>query len=127
MILRLEWRIDANNASEWEKKLLTEAGSDKNIVLDADILDYISSAGLRVLIKLRKLAGGPIKIINVSQEVFGILEVTGFLELFDVKKKLREVSVDGCEFIGAGGYGRVYRLDPETIVKSITPELALSW
>ena len=77
------------------KKLLAEAGTDKNIVLDAENLVYISSAGLRVLIKLRKMAGAPLKIINVSQDVFSILEVTGFIELFDVKKKLREVSVEG--------------------------------
>ena len=127
MILRLEGRIDANNALEWEKKLLAEAGTDKNIVLDAEKLVYISSAGLRVLIKLRKLAGAPVKIINVSQDVFSILKVTGFIELFDVKKKLREVSVEGCEFIGSGGYGKVYRLDSETIVKLYNPGISLEF
>ena len=80
-----------------------------------------------MLIKLRKLAGAPVKIINVSQDVFSILEVTGFIELFDVKKKLREVSVEGCEFIGSGGYGKVYRLDSETIVKLYNPGIGLEF
>ncbi len=122
--LNLVGRIDANNALEWEGKLLPEAGQGNNLVLDAEKLDYISSAGLRVLMKLRKKSQA-VKIINASQDVFSILEVTGFTELFDVRKKLRDVSVEGCEFIGSGGYGRVYRLDSETIVKLYNPGLSL--
>ncbi|MBR0151934.1 MAG: anti-sigma factor antagonist, partial [Synergistaceae bacterium] len=125
----LEGRIDSNNAAETEKSLLAKANENPGaeIVLDAEKLDYISSAGLRVLMKLRKLAGKSIPIVNVSQEVYSILEVTGFIELFDVKKALREISVEGCEFIGSGGYGRVYRLDPETIVKLYNPGLSLEF
>ncbi|MBR0258635.1 MAG: anti-sigma factor antagonist [Synergistaceae bacterium] len=125
----LEGRIDSNNAAETEKSLLAKANENPGaeIVLDAEKLDYISSAGLRVLMKLRKLAGKSIPIVNVSQEVYSILEVTGFIELFDVNKALREISVEGCEFIGSGGYGRVYRLDPETIVKLYNPGLSLEF
>ena len=122
--LRLAGRIDANNAQEWEGKLLPEAGQGNNLILDAEGLEYISSAGLRVLLKLHKIAEN-IRVINASQDVFNILEVTGFTELLDVRKKLREVSVEGCEFIGSGGYGRVYRLDSETIVKLYNPGLSL--
>ncbi len=43
--------------------------------------------------------------------------MTGFTELLTVEKRLREISVDGCEVIGRGFYGTVYRIDPETIVK----------
>ena len=42
----------------------------------------------------------------------------------DVKKRLREISVEGCEEIGSGAYGRVYRLDPETIAKLYSPAIA---
>ena len=97
--LRLAGRIDANNAQEWEAKLLPEAGQGNNLVLDAEELEYISSAGLRVLLKLRKIAEN-VRVINASQDVFNILEVTGFTELLNVRKKLREVSIEGCEFIG---------------------------
>lgn len=127
--LYLEGRIDSNNAAETEKSLLAQANENPGaeIILDAGKLDYISSAGLRVLMKLRKLAGKSIPIVNVSQEVYNIFEVTGFNELFDVKKALREISVEGCEFIGSGGYGRVYRIDPETIVKLYNPGLSLEF
>ena len=127
--LSLEGRIDSNNAAEVEKSLLASADEHPNadIVLDAEKLQYISSAGLRVLMKLRKRSKKAIPVVNVSSEVYDIFEVTGFTELFDVKKRLREISVEGCEFIGSGGYGHVYRIDPETIVKIYNPGISLEF
>ena len=127
--LYLEGRIDSNNAAETEKSLLTSAEESPGaeIIIDAEKLTYISSAGLRVLMKLRKLSPTPLKILNASNDVYNIMEVTGFTELFDVRKKLREISVDGCEFIGSGGYGKVYRLDAETIAKIYNPGLTLEF
>lgn len=128
-ILHLEGRIDANNVQETEKYLLTSAKETPGakLVIDAEKLTYISSAGLRALMKIRKLSGEALTIMNVSQEVYNIFEVTGFTELFDVKKKPREISVEGLELIGSGGYGKVYRLDPETIVKIYNPGLTLDF
>ena len=129
----LEGRINSDNVSEFETKLFAslsnslDENSGSEIVLDAENLQYISSAGLRVLMKLRKRSGKTLKIVNASQEIYNIMEVTGFTELFDVKKKMREISVDGCEVIGSGGYGTVYRLDPETIVKIYRPEISLEF
>ena len=60
---------------------------------------------------------GDVTVNNVSSEVYEIFNVTGFTEILNVKKALREVSIEGCEMIGAGGYGSVYRIDAETIVK----------
>ena len=93
------------------------AAPDAEIVFDASGLEYISSAGLRVLMKVRQSVGYAVEIRGVSPNVYEILEMTGFTELMRVKKRLREVSVEGCEVIGRGFYGTVYRLDPDTIVK----------
>ena len=115
----LEGRIDTGNAGQVETeiaKILEDNGGTK-LVFDAGKLDYISSAGLRVLMKFRKQLGEPVDVIEVSGDVYEIFETTGFTDILNVQKKLREVSVDGCELIGAGGYGKVYRLDDETIVK----------
>ncbi len=114
-----EGRIDTNNAVQIEKEALTavEASPGAHIVIDAKDLKYISSAGLRVLMKLRKQTGEKLPVLNVSSEIYEIFETTGFTNLFDVSKALRELSVDGCEIIGRGGFGIVYRLDPETVVK----------
>ena len=118
-IILLEGRIDSTNAQALENRVFAALRSDPDAepVFDARELQYISSAGLRVLMKARREAGRALEIRNTSLEVYEILETTGFTELFSVKKRMREVSVEGCEVIGRGFYGTVYRLDPDTIVK----------
>lgn len=116
-MIRLTGRIDAANAARWEQSIAAQLGSQEETVFDADELLYISSAGLRVLMKVIKQTSGKVRIINVSPEVYDIFEVTGFTQLLTVEKKMREISVRGCEVIGTGFYGTVYRIDPETIVK----------
>ena len=125
----LDGRIDTNNAVQTEKEVFDAIGNSgcEEIILDAEKLEYISSAGLRVLLKVRKTKDKPIPIINVSRDVYDIFETTGFTELLDVRKALRKVSVEGCEMIGSGGYGKVYRIDPETIVKVYAPNITLDF
>ena len=115
----LSGRIDTTNAAEAESEVMQalEANSGLVPVIDMEELEYISSAGLRVLMKLKKRIPETPEIINVSKDVYDILETTGFTELFKVTKKRRRISVDGCEIIGRGFYGTVYRIDEETIVK----------
>ena len=119
--LQLSGRIDSVNAAEWERKLAGQLDTEKETIFDAAALEYISSAGLRVLLKIQKSLSQKARIVNVSPDVYEILEVTGFSELFDVTKRLRKVSVDGCEVIGQGGNGTVYRIDRETIIKVYNP------
>ena len=119
----LKGRIDSTNASEWEKHIMIEVekNPDAAFILDAKNLEYISSAGLRVLMKLCKQSKNKLQVINVSSDVYDIFEVTGFTELMDVKKALREISKDGLEMIGKGATGEVYRLDKETVLKVFKP------
>lgn len=116
-IIKLTGRIDTSNASEWEQKIMQQLSAETENDFDASELEYISSAGLRVLMKVRKKSAYEMRIFDVSPEVFDIFDMTGFTELFKVEKRLRELSVNGCEIIGKGFYGTVYRIDPETIVK----------
>ncbi|MBR1796975.1 MAG: anti-sigma factor antagonist [Clostridiales bacterium] len=127
LTIHLEGRIDSNNAKDIETELLalSEANSGSVITIDAEDLEYISSAGLRALLKLRKQSDEPLKVINVSPEVYEIFDVTGFTQLFDVSKKLRQINVDGCEKLGEGGNGAVYRLDDDKIVKVYKPWMKL--
>ncbi|WP_026835837.1 anti-sigma factor antagonist [Eubacterium xylanophilum] len=117
--VELSGRIDSSNAAKVEKELIAscEEHLSEDITVDASNLEYISSAGLRVLMKLRKKVEGTVTINEVSPEVYDIFKTTGFTELFDIKKRMREISVEGCEVIGEGGNGIVYRKDDETIVK----------
>ncbi len=118
MIAYLEGRIDSTNAATLLEELEAVRADNPGceLVLDADRLDYISSAGLRVLMQLRKRQDS-LTVCNVSPEVYEIFEVTGFTTLLNVKKRLREMSIDGCEVIGRGAIGTVYRVDEDTIVK----------
>ena len=117
--IHLEGRIDSGNAHGVENEITEVIGGRENIrvKIDAEELDYISSAGLRVLLKIRKQLGYSIEIRNVSKDVYDIFDTTGFTSLFDVKKSYRSINVDGLEVIGKGFFGTVYRLDDETIVK----------
>ena len=119
LIITLEGKIDSNNAADAEKSILDIINAHKGmaVIFDAEKLEYISSAGLRVLLKAVKQSDEQIEVQNVSREVYEIFDVTGFTELLDVKKALRKVSIEGCEAIGRGGHGKVYRLDDETIIK----------
>lgn len=126
-MIKLNKRIDSNNAAEFEKEV-TEAVaklSGAEIVLDACDLEYISSAGLRVLMKLRKQEKKPVQVVNVSSEVYDIFEVTGFTDLLDVKKALREVSIEGCTKLGSGANGTVFRLTKDEMIKVFRPGMTL--
>ena len=114
-----EGRINTSNAPELEKEFLEAADryAGMEFVIDAKDLVYISSSGLRILMKMRSKEIASLRIINVSRDVYDIFETTGFTEIFDVRKAYRKISVDGLDVLGVGFYGTVYRLDAENIVK----------
>ena len=117
MIVQLTGRIDSSNAAEVEKQIGEQIGDfTGEIELDAGALEYISSAGLRVILRLKK-ANASTKVINCNSEVYEIFDMTGFTEMMDISKAYRKLSVDGCEVIGEGANGLVYRIDADTIIK----------
>ena len=110
-------KIDSTNVNLVEERLHNELNGHKgNVIIDCDELEYISSAGLRIILKIKKNFPNT-KIINCNQAVYEIFEVTGFTEMMDIEKGYRKISIEGCDIIGEGAYGIVYRLDPDTIVK----------
>ena len=126
LYISIEGRIDATNAAEAEEKILAvKAGNpDKHTVIDADKLEYISSAGLRVILRLRK-EEPQLAIINVAADVYDVFDMTGFTDMVTVEKAYPRMSVDGCEFIAKGANGAVYRYDDETILKTYFAKDAL--
>ncbi len=98
---------------------ITEDSLPQNIQFDFEKVDYISSAGLRFLLKLRK-KGIILQITQVTPEVYEIFDMTGFTDMFDVQKKFRNMDITGCDMIGCGSNGMVYRIDPETVLKLYT-------
>ena len=71
LYIAIHGRIDAANAAEAEERIFTvkNANPDKHTVIDADNLEYISSAGLRVILRLRK-EEPKLAIINVAPDVY---------------------------------------------------------
>lgn len=118
LTVALSGHIDSSNApaAEAEIMALRETHPHTDMVLDLQELAYISSAGLRIVLRLRKLEP-QLKLINASSEVYEILDMTGFTEMMPVEKAYRTLSVEGCEAIGQGANGVVYRLDQDTVVK----------
>ena len=114
----LAGRIDSSNAETVESEIqsICQSNTAQELVLDAEELQYISSAGLRVVLRLRK-SDPTLKIVNAASEVYDIFDMTGFTEMIPIEKAYRRLSVEGCEVIGQGANGKVYRLDPDTIIK----------
>ena len=116
MTVQLNGRIDSTNAAKVEQQILAQAAGQSQVVLDAERLEYISSAGLRVILRLRK-DHPELRIVNVSSDVYEILDMTGFTDMMPVEKAYKVVSVEGCEEIGHGANGTLYRIDRDTVVK----------
>ena len=126
LYITIEGRIDATNAAEAEEKIFAIKNDNpgKHTVIDADKLEYISSAGLRVILRIRK-EEPKLAIINVASDVYEVFDMTGFTDMVTVEKAYQRMSVDGCEFIAKGANGAVYRYDDETILKTYFAKDAL--
>jgi uncharacterized protein (TIGR02172 family) len=126
LYIAIEGRVDASNAAEAENLIFSikNANPGKHTVVDADGLAYISSAGLRVILRLRK-EEPKLAIINVAADVYEVLDMTGFTDMITVEKAYPRMSVEGCEFIAKGANGAVYRYDDETILKTYFAKDAL--
>lgn len=118
--------VDTSNAATMEKDVLKlcEQAPESRLVLDFENLAYISSAGLRVIMRLLK-KDSSLSVVNASSEVCDVLDMTGFTDLMDVRRALREISVEGLELLGSGANGDVYRLAKDTMVKVFRPTLSL--
>ena len=126
LYIAIEGRIDATNAPVAEEKIfnIKKNNPGKHVVVDADKLEYISSAGLRVILRLRK-EEPKLAIINVAADVYEVFDMTGFTDMVTVEKAYKRMSVEGCEFIAKGANGAVYRYNDETILKTYFAKDAL--
>ena len=110
--------INSYNADNIEKEIreTLEKQSFEKLVLDFSSVSYISSAGLRIVLKLKQQYNN-FSIIETSLEVYDIFSMTGFTNIMEIKKGLKRVYLSGAEVIGDGYYSTVYRIDKDTIIK----------
>ena len=118
LTLYLGGEINSYNAENIEKEIFDtlKKQSFGKLVLDFSSVTYISSAGLRIMLKLKQ-AYNDVSIVETSLEVYDIFSMTGFVNIMDIKKGLKKVFLSGAEVIGDGYYSTVYRIDKDTIIK----------
>ena len=114
----LEGRLDTEASVKFETEIavISKENPHASMVIDAEGLNYISSSGLRVILKMAK-AEKDFRIENVCSTVYEVFELTGFSKIIKMSKALRKIDLEKCEKIGFGGNGAVYRISEDEIVK----------
>ena len=87
LVVALEGHLDTISAPELETEFKNSLDNVENLVIDLSGLEYISSAGLRVLLFAKKTMDrkGSMKITNVNEVVNEVFEITGFIDIFDIE------------------------------------------
>ena len=89
-VAALTGSITSENANELEAALRNEPSGPEGMIIDAAGLEYISSAGLRVLLAAKKRCRDrAFRIINVNDAVMSVFDVTGFSEIMDISRAKR--------------------------------------
>lgn len=85
--VKLEGRLDTNTAPNFEEEIMKVIDKIEELVLDFEGLEYVSSAGLRVILKAQKAvkAKGSMKIVNVNEMVMEVFEITGFVDILTIE------------------------------------------
>ena len=86
-IIEIVGRLDTVTAPALDKTIIEDIGDAKNLILDVKGMEYISSAGLRVLLsaqkKMQKI--GSMKVVHVCEEVMEVFEMTGFADILVIE------------------------------------------
>ena len=80
-------RLDTQTAPELENELDTVLSGIKELIFDMTNLEYVSSAGLRVILKAQKAmnAQGSMKLIGVNDSIMEVFDITGFLDILTIE------------------------------------------
>lgn len=87
LILALSGRLDTNSSPSLEAELKQSVGGVKELIFDFSEVEYISSAGLRILLAAQKVMNrqGSMKLIGVSADVMEVFEITGFSDILTIE------------------------------------------
>ena len=118
LIISFEGELNSYNAesTEQEAEGIIQKNSFNKLTFDFSELTYISSAGLRVILKFKQKYDS-CNIIEACLEVYDVFEMTGFTNIMKIKKALKRIDVSNSKVIGEGFFSTVYRIDKDTIIK----------
>lgn len=85
--LKISGRLDTQTAPELEKEIDATIPGIKELILDMVDLEYVSSAGLRVILKAQKAmnAQGTMKLTGVNESIMEVFDITGFLDILTIQ------------------------------------------
>lgn len=118
-IISLCGRLDTSSAMQTQAEInqfLSTQSPILSVTVNAAELEYVSSSGLRILLSLTKQYKN-FKLVEVNADVYDVLNMTGFVKIMCIERALRQMSIEGCEILGVGGVGTVYRYNDDTIIK----------
>ncbi len=83
----IKGRLDTSTSSFFEEEMSKAMENIKDLVLDFAELEYVSSAGLRVILKCQKImkSKGSMKIVNVNELIMEVFEITGFVDILTIE------------------------------------------
>ncbi|MCF7969259.1 MAG: STAS domain-containing protein [Methylococcaceae bacterium] len=94
LVISLDGRIDANSAKELEQQCMTWIDEgEKKLILDFSAVNFISSAGLRVILLIAKKlepVQGKVKLCGLNATLRDVFEISGFSKLFDILPTVAE-------------------------------------
>lgn len=85
--LKISGRLDTSTAPELESTINNCLSGVEELVMDFEALEYVSSAGLRVILKTQKIMNkqGSMKIINVNDTIMEVFDITGFADVLTIE------------------------------------------
>lgn len=87
LTLKISGRLDTTTAPDLEKEIGGSLEGVEELVMDMEGLEYISSAGLRVILKAQKQMNtqGSMKLVNVNDSVLEVFDITGFIDILTIE------------------------------------------
>ncbi|MBO4396083.1 MAG: phosphotransferase [Eubacterium sp.] len=119
--------INGNNAGQVQDEIMkiVDQNPDSELEFECAKLKYLSSAGLRALLTVKKKRNKEITLKNVGSEINKILEMTGFDNIFTVRVPVPACDITGCEKIYSGINGSMYRKRTDVMVKVYREDMSL--
>jgi len=87
VIISIEGSIDSKTAGDLQSQIMEKVSETNNVLLDLTKVDYVSSAGLRVLLMIYrqiKSKNGKVILVGVSEEIRDVMSMTGFINFFEM-------------------------------------------
>ncbi len=129
LTVALEGRLDTNTAPEVESVFKSCLSGITHLILDMTHLDYLSSAGLRVILMAQKIMNkqGDLLVRNANATVMDVFEITGFIDILNIEKPslYKHITLDETKMMGRGATGAVYQYQEDSIVKLYFSDSAL--